>query len=183
MASFVNTRTAPVIKWHGDKFNHQGTYDSKKEKGYRFYQMPIKLMSYLYSIIPGKHGNVIKLITFLIGSGESLGVSERLVEERTGLSHQAYCAARKWLLNNYPTNTYVFNDKKNHIILLDYDLMWQDQREYEERGLAKIREHAEYLERNARVDAMEYKDIADETRMWKSEYSFDAPEAQDYDWD
>ena len=100
--------------------------------------MPIDLISYLYSIIPGKHGNVIKLITFLIGSGENLGISERLVEERTGLSHQAYCAARKWLISNEPTNDFFIHDKENHEILINYDKLWKDQAKYKKTHISNI---------------------------------------------
>lgn len=117
---------APVLYWKGDKFNFQGTYNKKKDTGYLFYQIPIKALSFLFGKVSGKNGNVIKLITFLLGSGKGLGISEKLVMERLGLSHTAYCNARKWLVENEFTSKYFTYDKKNYSFIINYQQLWLD---------------------------------------------------------
>ncbi len=164
---------APVITWIGDKFNHQGTYNQAQKTGYRFYQMPIKLLSYIYQVLPGKNGNIIKVVTFLLGSGEGLGVSEALIEERTGLSHQAYCAARKWLLTNEPTKYYFKHDKKAHTLIVNYYLMWEDQREKEEKKIERLKDSYRSCANASESEAQDYWDKIGELEDFQTEYSFD----------
>ena len=126
-----NYRKAPMLTAIGDKFNNQGTYKAKTNEGYKFYQLPIPLLSYIFSIIPGKNGNIIKLLVFLLGSSSGFGISEKLVEYRTGLNHQAYCAARKWLIENDSTSTFFQYDKERKLIIIDYKALWKAVEDFE----------------------------------------------------
>jgi len=164
---------APTLCWNGDKFNFQGTYDKKTEKGYLFYQIPIKALSFLYRAVQGKNGNVIKLITFLVGSGKGLGVSEKLIEERLGLSHTAYCNARKWLIENEPTKRYFIYDKKYKTITIDYCKLWDDQMKEENRILDEKKKHYDELAREAEFAAFELRHKSDEFKSFKTEYTHD----------
>ena len=135
-----NYRIAPQLHFKGDKFNYQGVFNAKEKKGFRFYQLPIPLLSFIFSSISGKNGNIIKLLVFLIGSGEGLGISESLVLNRTGLSHQAYCSARKWLIENCQFFIY---DKEHKLIVIDFNELWREVDNYELMKLESVENDTE----------------------------------------
>lgn len=64
-----------------------------------FYQLPQGVMDKVFQNISGREGNLIKLITVLLGTlgNGSFGVSEAWICERTGMSHETYIRARQAL--------------------------------------------------------------------------------------
>lgn len=111
---------APRIKWNGDKFNHKGAYSKENKKGYYFYQTPTVLSNYLMNTINGNCGNQLKLMWILMGSAEKFGISEKMIIQRTGMTQQAYCNARK-ALNDAGIINY---NPSEHTITIDYNYLW-----------------------------------------------------------
>lgn len=76
----ANYRKAP-------KLYHEGS----KPKG-NFYQLPHSLMNAVFQKFDGKNGNAIKLLVVMIGSAGdgSFALSEKMIENRTGMSKQSY---------------------------------------------------------------------------------------------
>lgn len=58
-------------------------------------------MTVIYTELNGRCGNMIKLMSFLIGSGTGFGISEKIIQERCGMSQSHYIEAREALCNDY----------------------------------------------------------------------------------
>ena len=117
---------APRIKWHGDKFNHKGAYSKENTKGYYFYQTPSVLTNFIMNYINGNCGNQLKLMWVLMGSAENFGISEKTIIQRTGMTQQAYCNARK-ALNEAGIINY---NPSEHTITIDYNYLWHMAEQY-----------------------------------------------------
>ena len=117
----IMANIAPRIKWRGDKFNYKGPYSKDTKKGYFFYQTPTVLTNYLLNTINGNCGNQLKLMWILMGSAENFGISEKMIIQRTGMTQQAYCNARK-ALNDAGIIDY---NPSEHTITIDYDNLWR----------------------------------------------------------
>ena len=76
---------------------HQG---KKFEKKTIFYQTPQDLVDIILNNLEGKAGNQMKIMWVLLGTAGdgSFRVSEKWIQERTGMSQQAYNRARKALV-------------------------------------------------------------------------------------
>lgn len=127
---------APRIEWDGDKFdNHK-----PGETGYGFTQIPNPLLAYVMRQIPGKCGNRLKLMVFLMGCGEGFEIHEKTVLQRTGMSQSAYSEARKWLdaqgFISYKPGS------KNPKIKVNYALLWSLLREEELESYIEQQEEA-----------------------------------------
>lgn len=65
-----------------------------------FYQLPQQILDKVFEQLDGKCGNQIKLMVVLLGTigNGSFRVSQRWVQERTGLSQVSYIRARQKLV-------------------------------------------------------------------------------------
>lgn len=86
-----NYKQAPKL------YHNKNKYDNGKD----FYKLPYRIMNVIFNELSGQCGNQIKLMCVLLGTvGDgSWGVSEKWVQERTGMIEQTYNAARKALIN------------------------------------------------------------------------------------
>ena len=124
----TNTRKAPRLVFNGDKLNH------KKDE--YFYQIPIRLFTYLMSKIDGNNGNAIKLLCVLIGSSNGFNISEQMIMKRTGMSQSAYIRARKHLVDLGIINH--INEKGNHAIMINFDNLWKEAIDFHKQGTDEI---------------------------------------------
>lgn len=119
---------APILKWHGDKWNYAGSYDKDTHpNGKYFYQLPIPLMKYIWGNLNGKNGLKCRIMEILIGTREGFGISEKWICDTIGIDSTSknamasYRKARKelcelgWL--EYNSNT--------HELFVCFDFLWE----------------------------------------------------------
>lgn len=128
---------APVLTYNGDKWHRKGTYKKDENpNGYFFYQVPMKLLDYIYQMLDGKNGLAIKIMTVLIGTAEGFGVSEKWICDRIGVdttnknSTAAYRRARTRLCEM----EWLTLDKATHKLFINYDYLWEQAYTLKENG-------------------------------------------------
>lgn len=120
---------APILKWHGDKWNNQGTYDKDKNKrGFYFFMLPQPIMVYIWSTLNGKNGLKCRIMETLIGTSEGFRISEKWICKTIGVDSTnknamaSYRKARKELCDM----GWLDYDSKSHELYVNYDFLWQE---------------------------------------------------------
>jgi len=110
-SEMANYRKAP-------KLYHEGS----KSKG-NFYQLPHSLMNAVFQKFDGKNGNAIKLLVVMIGSAGdgSFALSEKMIENRTGMSKQSYHRT----MDSLEASGYVI--RENGKVILNLPLLLKDE--------------------------------------------------------
>lgn len=118
-----NYRQAPMLV-------HRG---SKTRFGNRnYYELPQELMRAVFNRLSGKQGNLLKLITVLMGTAGNykFKVSQKWITDLTGMDESGYKRARKAL-----AEMGWISHENNHIYV-DFDKIWDDALANTMRGLA-----------------------------------------------
>lgn len=120
---------APILNWYGDKWNNQGTYDKdKRPGGFYFYQLPMPVMDYIFSVLDGKNGLMIKIMMVLIGTDKGYKISEKWICDRIGVDSsdrnktRTYRKARE----NLCKMGWLEHDNEKHTLTICYDFIWQE---------------------------------------------------------
>lgn len=117
-------KNAPKLVFVGDKWNNKGTYnENTNPNGYFFGQQPSIIRKYIMNHLDGRQGNLIKLMWFLLSTGEGFGLAQTTIIEETGIPKQKYYAARDALIN---MGWLIYEEKDSQgYLAIDYNFIWK----------------------------------------------------------